>query len=429
MKTREIYSLNGLPPEVIAVAFAKTSRSPESFKQIAASLSEEGASKFHEKWVVGYGHSSVAEAAILHIAIENVSMLAAKAIEDNRLASYTEKSTRYQLYDNDAYYVPEKILGTKLEVKYRSFVELLFEKYNLWHSELKKQFLSNGDVERVATSKACDAIRGILPIGTLTNLGMTINARSLCHTIKKLKGSKIEEVQAIGNQLELVGREQVPTLMRHLDPYSIGWDVTALLQNNTIEYKNSVSRIELSNIGYCLSVPMPEWKAWDPIPEIFETGHAQVQMLYPFTTYRDLQRHRMCYHQMYIPSLTTFVVPRGVAMLGMEAEYHRLICKCTILTRELHRVCPNDMIYHVPMHIRVSHNIFCNLRELLHILILRTRPNGDPEYVELVKDIETQFSKSLPQSKTRDFIERLLTESRDVRQAKNKEVRVDVKAT
>ena len=46
--------------------------------------------------VVGYGHASVAEHAVLHMAVENISRLACDALEDNRLASYTEKSSRYR---------------------------------------------------------------------------------------------------------------------------------------------------------------------------------------------------------------------------------------------------------------------------------------------------------------------------------------------
>ena len=105
---REIYTLEGLTPEVRAVTFAKCSRSPESFRAIADELTEEKSSEFHEKWVVGYGHSSVAEHAILSIAIENVSNIATKVIEDNRLASFTEKSSRYQIFDKSRYYKPKK---------------------------------------------------------------------------------------------------------------------------------------------------------------------------------------------------------------------------------------------------------------------------------------------------------------------------------
>ncbi|NTW09390.1 MAG: hypothetical protein HGA28_07465, partial [Anaerolineaceae bacterium] len=57
---RQVYLLDPrkYTPEVIAVAFAKTSRSPETFQQIADELTDEKSAQFHEKWVVGYGHSS-----------------------------------------------------------------------------------------------------------------------------------------------------------------------------------------------------------------------------------------------------------------------------------------------------------------------------------------------------------------------------------
>jgi thymidylate synthase ThyX len=107
-KPRRIYLLSpkDYSPETIAVAFAKTSRSPKPFDEIAAELNDERSARFHEKWVVGYGHASVAEHAVLHLALENVSRLAIESIEGNRLASYTEKSTRYQQWDPDAFYVP-----------------------------------------------------------------------------------------------------------------------------------------------------------------------------------------------------------------------------------------------------------------------------------------------------------------------------------
>ena len=65
---RRIYRLSprNLSAETIAVTFAKTSRSPEPFDQIAAELDEERSTEFSEKWIVGYGHSSVAEHAVLH---------------------------------------------------------------------------------------------------------------------------------------------------------------------------------------------------------------------------------------------------------------------------------------------------------------------------------------------------------------------------
>src|SRR5512136_1045534 len=128
---RQVYLLDPrrYTPEVIAVAFAKTSRTPETFRQIADELTDEKSAQFHEKWVVGYGHSSVAEHAVLHIAAENISRLAVETLESNRLASYTEKSTRYQRWTSDLFHIPSELDGHPLRSLYIDTCAMLFECY------------------------------------------------------------------------------------------------------------------------------------------------------------------------------------------------------------------------------------------------------------------------------------------------------------
>src|SRR4030042_119919 len=128
---RRIYLLSPrhLSPETIAVAFAKTSRSPLPVDEVAAELTDERSAEFHEKWVVGYGHASVAEHAVLHIAFENVSRLAIESIEGNRLASYTEKSTRYQKWGPDDFTIPPELDGHPLRDEFVDTVRFLFSTY------------------------------------------------------------------------------------------------------------------------------------------------------------------------------------------------------------------------------------------------------------------------------------------------------------
>ncbi|MEM5776055.1 MAG: FAD-dependent thymidylate synthase, partial [Anaerolineaceae bacterium] len=129
---RSIYLLDPkeLSPETIAVAFAKTSRSPKSFADIARELSDESSADFHEKWVVGYGHASVAEHAVLHIAVENISRLAIETLEANRLASYTEKSSRYQKWKPDSFFTPAELNAQPaLKETYQNTCRMLFEVY------------------------------------------------------------------------------------------------------------------------------------------------------------------------------------------------------------------------------------------------------------------------------------------------------------
>jgi len=112
-----------------------TSRRPEAFDEIAKQVSEEKAADFHERWVLGYGHGSVAEHAVVHLAVENVSRLACDTLEDNRLASYTEKSSRYQVMAQDYFYFPEE-LSSDLELGklYTQACKSLFR--NTWNSSI-----------------------------------------------------------------------------------------------------------------------------------------------------------------------------------------------------------------------------------------------------------------------------------------------------
>src|SRR3954471_22255053 len=124
--TDDVFALSGLPEEVIAVLFAYYSRSRDDLRTNLAKLLADQeldvagapapaqglklatakARAFHEKWVVGYGHASVAEHAVIHLALENVSIIASKVIEDLRLGSFTEKSTRYVIFDARSFVSP-----------------------------------------------------------------------------------------------------------------------------------------------------------------------------------------------------------------------------------------------------------------------------------------------------------------------------------
>ena len=231
MPPRQIYLLSAkeLSPETIAVAFAKTSRSPESFREIAAGLSAESSAEFHEKWVVGYGHASVAEHAVLHLAIENVSRLAVESIESNRLASYTEKSTRYQKWGREDFYVPPELEGHPLRESYIQTCRLLFDTYAKSLAPVRELVERQspprpGETEeaydRRVRSQYVDSCRFLLPAASLANLGMTANARVLENAIRKMRSHPLAEVRQIGEEIKLVAQSEVPTLVKYAEAVS-----------------------------------------------------------------------------------------------------------------------------------------------------------------------------------------------------------------
>jgi len=234
MPKREIYLLSprALSPETIAVAFAKTSRSPESFRDIAAELSDESSAKFHEKWVVGYGHASVAEHAVLHIALENVSRVAIESIESNRLASYTEKSTRYQRWGQDDFTIPPELDSHPLRGEYMDTIRLLFRTYAesldpvrslIFERFPRRENEKDEAWDRRIRSKYVDVCRFILPAAALANVGMTANARVIENMVRKMLSHELAEVREIGEKVKEVSKGETPTLVKYADavPYLV----------------------------------------------------------------------------------------------------------------------------------------------------------------------------------------------------------------
>jgi thymidylate synthase ThyX len=263
MPPRQIYLLSPkeLSPETIAVAFAKTSRSPESFREIASELSDEKSARFHEKWVVGYGHASVAEHAVLHIAIENVSRLAVECLESNRLASYTEKSTRYQKWDAQAFFIPPEMDGHPLLETYRRTCKLLFQTYLdslqpmralIERQSTRREQESDEAYDRRIRSQYVDSCRFLLPAASLANLGMTANARVLEHAIGKMLSHPLEEVRQIGVEVKQVAQAEVPTLVKYAEtiPYLIETGQAFSRDSHAIEEKEKTGQAQ-TNADWC----------------------------------------------------------------------------------------------------------------------------------------------------------------------------------
>jgi thymidylate synthase ThyX len=229
---RDIYTVSNIPEEVIAVIFAYVSRSPKGFRENIGNviqeeqLGQERAAKFHEKWVLNYGHASVAEHAAVHMGIEKVSRLFSSILElSNEYISFTEYSQRYQSPVKGDFYTPEELdQHGSLKKKY---VELNNYQYDLYSDlndklfEFLKDTISTpeGMEERVhhrALEKiAFEDARYALNLATYTNLGMTANARAIEDSLTKLLSSKYPEVRKRAQEMKEEVRFSVPTLVKY----------------------------------------------------------------------------------------------------------------------------------------------------------------------------------------------------------------------
>ncbi len=418
---RDIYLLSpkSLSPETIAVAFAKTSRSPESFRDIAAELSDEKSAQFHEKWVVGYGHASVAEHAVLHIAVENVSRLAIESLESNRLASYTEKSTRYQVWGPESFYTPRLIAESQHAQRYRQTVARLFEEYQkalaavrqLMQSKYpRKEGESDARWDGRIRSRYVDCCRFLLPAAALANVGVTANARVLESAIRKLLSHPLEEVREIGAEVKRVAQVEVPTLLKYADEVPYQRETTAALGRSAgpVGGERSAAGVvlvdydpqaELKFLAACLyrfgRGSWAECRAAVAAMTAEQRGGLAAEALgrldrydvplrelehvsYTFDAVMDqggffeIKRHRMMTQS---PQRLTcdlgYAVPRAFEEAGVRAEYDAAMQSAAEAHQCLAPDHPEEASYLVPNGFNRRVLLTLNLREAFHLCELR----------------------------------------------------------
>jgi thymidylate synthase ThyX len=166
----------------------------------------------------------VAEHAVVHVAVEDISILASKVIEDARLASFTEKSTRYVPFDTTRYHVPAAFMGRPAEAVFQAGVEAVMSAYRDLMEPLVRHLAAAipprpGQTERghqsACRAQACDILRYLLPAATHTNLGMTANARTLEALLSKMFSHPLEEVRQAGEAIREEALRIVPTLIKY----------------------------------------------------------------------------------------------------------------------------------------------------------------------------------------------------------------------
>jgi thymidylate synthase ThyX len=468
---RPIYALKNLPEEVVAVLFAYYSRSRGSLRgnllkliteqdiDLASRLSsssleeteltaaQEKARQFHEKWVVGYGHASVAEHAVVHLAIEDVSIIAAKLIEDTRLASYTEKSTRYVLFDDEKFFHVPRLMQSPFATLYEDTVRLLLSTYVVLVPKVvdcvkacvpRRPTQSERAYESACHAKTYDLLRYLLPASTLTNLGLTINARALEHLVTKLLSHPLEEARHIGTAMKIEAEKVVPTLlkyaaynpyvadteqaMRQLGEEMCGTDesletpavslvrfpedaeeqlAAAILYGYTaVSWGQLVERV--SKLGTearqrIINDYLRRRGPHDQPLRALEHLYYSFDILLDYGAFRDIQRHRMATQtRQEISTRYGYSVPDDLVAYGFGDLYQTCMERAAEAYSRLAEVYPLEAPYVLPLAYRLRVLFTWNLRELCHFIQLRSAKQGHFSYRRIAQQVYGEIERVHP---------------------------------
>ena len=463
----DVYVFNDkISPITVAAAMARLSR---RFDDLRVTLLDEFAGKMGKdnsllrRIITAYGDDSVQQLAGIHLVVENASNLLTKKLEWGRLAAYLEQSTRYIFYDekdengNYRYIVPESLNGD-LKAKYISIMDKIFDNYSVIVKKLTDHVRNNSkvpDEERdiawkgATKAQACDAARNLLPVATLSTVGIYISGQSLESLIYHLWSDELPEANIKGDQILKEARKVIPMFLERADKPERGGAFVAYRAENMKNIKKLAKELlpETFSAGEYREVTLNNYfpkneldlaadmlysesdrslevikNIVDELPydkkiKIFNTyigerlnrrhrpGRALEKAYYSydivcdFGIFRDLQRHRM------VSDLDWQTLsPRfgySVPELIEEAGLVDLFEDCFVLSLSLYSEMLADgketeAQYATLMGHRMRWKITYNAREAMHFHELRTAPQGHPEYRRIVKIMHDELAKVHP---------------------------------
>lgn len=384
-------------PESSAMMQALYSRSSASVEKHIEQVRKTGSSKFMKSYYVGYGHTSIGDCGTTTLFIEGVSILAAKAIQDNPLYSGQETSTRYIDFSDQPLIDPvdteesQEILSNWIEF-YTASTEAV-------RSYLQERFpLEQGqkpDVWKKAIhARGFDILRGFLPAGASTQLSWSTNLRQAYDKLSQLTFHPLNEVRLVAEVSLKKLAEQYPSSFSHTRKgeaeryyrqfsekihYS-SYTSSSLAEDDflcTTNVDNTLLEAEDGDVIYS----RPKGAL---LPRYFSRyGRYTCRFLLDYGSYRDIQRHRngLCrlpvltirngFHSWYIEQLPERVREQAGILIKKQFD------KIEALSRK-HGLSDAEAQYYIPMGANIICELVYDLPEMVYVTELRSGSTVHP---------------------------------------------------
>lgn len=403
-------------PEDMAMLQALYSRSPASVLSHLEKVRKVGSGKFVEKYVVGYGHDSINDCGNTVIFIENVSMLAAKAIQNNPLYNGQEVSTRY--VDWTAQDVLDPLgCGEEIQEDWMIF----YSQYSpaveahLLKTLPKPEDSSQGKFEKAVKARTFDIMRGFLPAGCVTSLSWSTTLRKASDHLRDLKHHPMKEVRDIAGNVWNTLQDKYPSsfpsktypeteeyLRLSNEDSLVDIPVSELTDGCEIDLNDQYIGLivrEPESIDYVLENPaVLKRPKHCRIPHRFDQyGLITGAFLLDYGSFRDLQRHRngVCevpllttkfgFHQWYLDQLPADVRKAAVDLL--DAQEANIQC---LPGTDVEKQAYVAMGYRVPCIIHRG------LPSMVYMLELRTTKAVHPTLRSVMQELSKQLVEQLP---------------------------------
>lgn len=416
-----------------------------------ATIGIERAESLYEKIFVEYGDDSVAQLGGVHLACEQASNLLTKILEWGRLMSYLEQSTRYISYDNRLggryrFYRDPEVLSGRFGTRYVGDMDRMFDSYSGLVETLTthvRKVVPQGPkdsdfIYRQATrAKALDAVRGLLPASALSNVGIYGSGQAYEALLLRMRANPLPEARLYADLMLTELRKVVPSFLRRVDQPDRGGRWSQYLSETSMDTKQVVhdlfaseeiqpeESVVLSDFdpegedkllaAICYShLTLSESQIYKKVQSMshdekvrlirayvgdrtnrrhrpgraFERTDYRFDVLSDYGAFRDMQRHRMLTIEW--QPLTPnhgYVRPDIVDEASQTAAFDEVMERSADLYDALLPEYPTQAAYAVSMAYRIRYVMQFNAREAMHMLELRSSPQGHPAYRKVALDM------------------------------------------
>jgi thymidylate synthase ThyX len=444
-----------MPPEKLAYALARYSRSPDSIRDSIEWVRNHDSARFLESFYFQYGHASIADLGHVTVCFEGISELAATEIEDEQLWDGQARSSRYQDFSQAGVIVPPELTGDEPEI-YLSVTANLLDAYREVQSRafsyLHEQLPRPDDMKpeayrRNLAARAFDIARYLLPFGIPTGVGQVTSIRTLERQVRRLKASEFQELRELGVELARACAEPpgcgwnddtsdavAPTLARHaeadaytlhlradlaewardhlppeaglpvkpvdlLQPADAVADIcaTLLYPVATRSYRELYELARHWGSGRrqeVIHIALGKRTRRDDLPRHFRNAPYVFDFVMDIGAYRDLHRHRRCqqFRQYYTNNLG-YETPEAIAKCQAGDVYAKGLAHANQAFKELP---PPASQYLLPFAARSRFLFKMDFAELEYIARLRSGVKGHFSYRKIAWAMKQELERLDP---------------------------------
>ncbi len=336
--------------------------------------------------------------------------------------------------------VPPEIEGTGAQDAYVAFAERTFEAYGTMFQPLYDFFVDRFPKDEAdsdflyrstITAKTCDTLRMLLPAGTRSNLGVYGTGQSYEQMLLRMRAHPLAEVRDYADLMLVELRKVIPAFLKRVDlpDRGVAWsdylrDTRASTEEIAAKYtgglepgpRELVTLTEydplgeekvvaaalyastdlpddrLSSLAHSMSTEEREHVLRAYIGEranrrhkpgrAFERTGYRFDVLCDYGAFRDLQRHRpLTLEWQRLSPAHGYETPPQVGEAGLTDEWHRVMQDSRRTWATLSDAAGPDVAqYAVSMAYRIRFVMQMSAREAMHLIELRSSPQGHPTY-------------------------------------------------